>query len=145
MKTIYDNNFLNGQLYLSVDEDRKVVLGEFRFYDEIFDDFFTLKARSKCRKGDNWSENKGMELVKSKLTREYHKIFMNQLAEEKRTLEAILRYVTEEYEFRKRKVTNIEKDLSEHFGLTYWRKEPAKKPAAKTKKPAAKKTTTKKK
>jgi hypothetical protein len=132
MKTIYDNNFLNGTLSLIVDEDRKVVTGKYRFYDEVMDDFFTFHARSKCHKSDNFSENKGIELVKSKLARDYHKMYLNQWSMLERELEAHLRYIKEQKEFRKRKVVNIEKDLTEHFGLTYWRRE-NKKPARKTK------------
>ena len=130
MKRIYDDNFLNGQLTLVI-EDREVV-GKFRFYDEYMDDVFCLYATAKCHKSDNWSENKGIELVKSKIAREYHKMYRNQWAEIKRDLEAQLRYVTEEYEFRKRKVANIEKDLNEHYGLTYWTRTKKKKSSTKT-------------
>ena len=135
MKSIYDDNFLGGQLTITVCDDVKhTILGEFRFYDYLMDDFFTFTARTRCHKNDNFSENKGVELVKSKLARTYHKMYMNQFAEVKRELERQLSYVNEEYEFRKKKVLNIEKDLKEHFDLTFYR----------NKKKAVKKTATKK-
>ena len=123
MKTVYDDNFLNGQLFLEINEDKRIVDGEFIFYDDETDEVVRFTARSKCRKGDNWSEFKGVDLVKSKLAREYHKMYLNRYSEYKRELLEVLKEVEEKCEFRKKKVKNIEKDLSEYFNLTYWRKD----------------------
>ena len=133
MKTLYDDNFLNGQLWLEIDDDGSVY-GEFKFYDFLLDDIFTLVAKAGCHPDDKYSEKKGMELVKSKIAREYHKIYMNTEAAEIRLLKELLKWHEQEYEFRKKKVLNIEKDLSEHYGLTYYRRNPKKKKTTKNKK-----------
>ena len=127
MKTIYNDNFLGGTLILYVEEERKRVTGVLRVYDPFTDKFYSFKAQSKCQKSDVWSEKKGIDIVETKLSRDFHNMYLKWAAEDMRMLEQALKVVKDEYEFRKKKVTNIEEDLNKHYGLTYWRKKTPKK------------------
>ena len=132
MKQIIDNNFLNGTLVLIVDEDRKRVTGQFKFYNELFDDFFIFEATSKCKKGDVFSEKVGIDIVCTKLARQYHKMYMNNYAADIRYLESILKELKELHAFRERKVLNIEEDLKRQYELTFFRNKRVNKTKEKT-------------
>lgn len=140
MKELFDNNFMGGKLYLVVNDD-KTIEGHFHWYDSEADEFFEINAKATCHPDDKFSERKGKELVKAKIAREYHKMYLNAYAEDLRMLKKLEKDVQQKYEFRKKKVVNLEKDLKETYELTFFRNEPKKKT---TKKKPATKTTPKK-
>lgn len=135
MKTFIDSNFLNGVLTITVNGEQ--IHG---VYESSYVNIGRIFAQAKCHREDKYSEKMGIELVKGKIVRAYHKLFKQAYGEYIREMEHDIANAKANFAFHEKKVKNIEKDLAENYGLVFWdrkSKVAPKKPTS-TKKPAKK-------
>ena len=138
-----DPNFLGGELYITVDEDRKMTTGiltiephcpccenhedcdeeekELEFDNE--ENKLEFTASVKCRKGDTFDEKTGVELVKMKIVKKYYSFFKQKSRDSIEFLEYCLKEEKRRYEYVNRKLVNVKKALVNN-GYSFYGVEP---------------------
>jgi hypothetical protein len=111
MKTIRDDNFLNGTLNLCIMEEQKLILGRFVIYDPKSDEIFEFTAKAKCHNDDIFDEALGIKIVKLRIAKKYYSFVRNVSNEAIQHFVKCLNMATRDFEKSSRKIENINNTL----------------------------------
>lgn len=111
MKSIRDDNFMNGTLHLCIMKDQKLILGRLIIYDATIDEFIEVSAKAKCHNDDTFDEALGIKIVKLRIARKYHSLMKNIAKDAITHYSKCLDMANRDFEKSSRKIENINNAL----------------------------------